>query len=132
VCGVPISWRSKAHCSIALSSSEEEWVAGSEAAKEVKVVLQLLQSIKINVKLPIIVCVDNVGAICMTKNITTTGCSKHVDMCYKFVTEYIEDGIIKVIFVELADNDSGIMTINIGSEFHSKHGSKMISKKEIL
>ncbi len=42
--------------------------------------LQLLQSMKIKVRLLNIVCVDNVGAIFMTKNITTTGHSKHVDM----------------------------------------------------
>ncbi len=60
--GVPISWRSKAQCSVALSSSEAESVAALEAVKEVMFVLLLLQSIKINVKLPIIVRVDNVGA----------------------------------------------------------------------
>ncbi len=87
---------------------------------------------KIKVKLPIIVHVDNVGAIFMNKNITTTGCSKHVDIYYKFVTEYIEDEIIKVIFVKSAYNDSDIMSKNLGSELHSKHGSKMISMKEIL
>ncbi len=66
-------------------------------------VLQLLQSMKIKVKLPIIVHVNNVGVIFMTKNITTTGCFKHVDIHCKFVTEYIEDGIIKVIFVNTAN-----------------------------
>ncbi len=71
-------------------------------------VLQLLQSMKIKVKLPIIVCVDNVGAIFMTKNITTTERSEHVDIRYKFVTENIEDGIIKVICVKSPDTDSDI------------------------
>ena len=95
-------------------------------------VLQLLQSMNIKVKRPIIVCVDNVGAIFMTKNITTTGRSKHVDICYKFVTEYIEDGIIKIIFVKTADNDNDIMAKNLGSELHFKHAGKMISMKESL
>ena len=63
-------------------------------------VLQLLQSVKIKDKLPIIVYVDNVGSIFITNNITTTGCTKHVDICYKYVTDYVEDGIIKIIFVK--------------------------------
>ncbi len=95
-------------------------------------VLQLLQSMKIKVKLPIIVHVDNVGAIFMTKNIITTGSSKHVDIRYEFVTEYIDDGIIKVTFVKSADNDSEMMTKYLESEFHSKHAGKMISMTEIL
>ncbi len=60
---------------------------------------------------------------------TTTGRSKHVDIHYKFVTEYIEDGITEVIFVKSADNDSDIMTKNLGSDLHSKHECKMISIK---
>ncbi len=91
VCEVPISWRSKAQRSVAFSSSAVEWVTASEAMKKVMFVLQLLQSMKINVNLPIIVFVDNAGTIFMTKNITTTGCSKHLDIHYKFFTEYIEE-----------------------------------------
>ena len=66
----------------------------------------------IKVKLPIIVHVDNVGAIFMTNNVTTSGHMKHVDVCYKFVTMYVEDGFIKIIFVKLSVNDSDIMTKN--------------------
>ncbi len=60
VCGVAISWRFKAQCSVALSSSEAEWVAASEIVTDVMFVLQLLQSLKIKVKCPIIVHVDSV------------------------------------------------------------------------
>ena len=96
------------------------------------IVLQLLQSMKIKVKFPIIVHFDNVGAIFMTNNITTIGCTKHMDICYKFVREYVEDGIIKIVFVKSADNDSDIMTKYLESELHSKYASKMISAKDIL
>ncbi len=87
---------------------------------------------KINVNLPIIICVDNIGAIFMTKNITTFRHSKHVDICCKFVTEYIEDGIIRDIFVKSADSDSDVMTKNLGSELHFKPTVNMISMKDVL
>ena len=57
---VPVSWGSKYPISVALSSSEAEWVALSEAAKEVMFMIQLLGSMKISVKLPIMIRVDNV------------------------------------------------------------------------
>ena len=101
--GVPISWRSKAQQSVNLSSSEAEWVALSEAVKEIMLVLQLLESMKIKVKLPVTVRVDNVGAIFMSNNISTSNRTKHVDMCTKYVNEYVEDGIIKIIFVQSGD-----------------------------
>ena len=66
--GVPIIWKSKSQRSITLSSLEAEYVALSEAPKDIKSVYQLLQSIGVIVKLPIIVRVNNVGAIFMSEN----------------------------------------------------------------
>ncbi len=53
--GVPISWKSRAQCSITLSSSEAEFVALSEAAKEIKFIVKVMLSIGIEVELPVIV-----------------------------------------------------------------------------
>ena len=128
--GVPICWRSKAQKSITLSSSEAEWIALSEATKEIMFVLQLLESMKIKVKLPIIVRVDNVGAIFMSKNINTSSRSKHIDIRTKYVNEYCEDGIIKIIFVKSAENDSDIMTKNLGGDLYTTHSKKLIKEKE--
>ena len=77
---VPISWKSKSQKSITLSSSEVEYVALLEAAKEIKFIYQLLLSIGIKVNLPIVVRVDNVGAIFMSENTSTSGQTKHIDI----------------------------------------------------
>jgi hypothetical protein len=61
--GVPISWKSKGQKGVTLWSSKAEFVALSKAAKEVKLVFQVLRSMGVKVDLPIIVRVDNVGAI---------------------------------------------------------------------
>ena len=45
---------------------------------------------KIVVKYPVMVRVDNVCAIFMASNITAMCCTKHVDMRYKYVNEYVE------------------------------------------
>jgi hypothetical protein len=66
-------WKSKQQQSVTLSSSEAEYVALSEAAKELKFVAQTLESIGIKAKYPITVFVDNVGAIFMAENVTAGG-----------------------------------------------------------
>ena len=129
VCGVPICWRSKAQRSITLSSSEAEWIALSEATKEVMFVLQLLESMHIRVQLPITVRVDNIGAIWMSQNVNTSSRTKHVDIRTKYVNEYCEDGVLKIIFVKSVDNDSDIMTKNLGADLHSKHSNKLIKAR---
>ena len=65
----------------------------------------------------------------MSKNINTTSDTKHVDVRTKYVNEYCEDGIVKIIFVESANNDADIFTKNLGQELHNKHSSKLISAK---
>ena len=61
-----------------LSSSDAEWVALSE--KRGMFMVQLLESMKVSFKLPVMVRVDNTGAKFMTENITTMSHTKHVDI----------------------------------------------------
>ena len=75
----PILWKSKQQPSVTLSSTEAEYVALSEAAKEIKFIYQVLQSLGIQVMLPIVVNIDNIGAIFMAENVTSTSRSCHVD-----------------------------------------------------
>jgi hypothetical protein len=128
--GVPISWKSKAQRSVTLSSSEAEFVALSEAAKEIKFVVQVLLSMGIPVKIPIIVRVDNVGAIFMAENVTTSTRTKHVDVRYHFVREFVEEGFIKIIFVGTKNNDLDIFTKNTSGEIHDEHTKKLMGTKE--
>jgi hypothetical protein len=53
--GITILGKSKAQKSVTLSSAEAEFVALSEAAKEFKSVMQVLETIGIKLKLPIII-----------------------------------------------------------------------------
>ena len=81
---------------------------------------------KISVILPVIVRVDNVGSIFMSKNVTTTSRTKHVDIRYKYVNKYVEDGVIKILFVKSENNETDGMTNNLGGEQYEKHNGRMI------
>ena len=91
--------------------------------------VQLLGSMLIVIKYLIMVRVDNTGAIFMASNITTTCHTKHVDIRYKYVNEYVEDGVVMIAFVKSADNDSDILTKNLSAELHKKHSKKMVVEK---
>ena len=84
---------------------------------------------KIKVNYPIKCRVDNIGAIFMSQNVTTTSRAKHIDIRTKFVREYVEDGKIKIVFVRSGDNDSDIMTKNVQGDLHDKHSKKLIGKQ---
>ena len=121
----PIRWRSKAQCSIPLRSSDAEYVVLSEAANEVKFMLMVLNSTSLEVKLPNIVRVDNVGAIFMSENATTSNRTKHVDTRYRFVNEFVEDRFIEIIFVKTKENVTDIFRENTSGEIRNHHHNKM-------
>ena len=78
--------------SVVLSTTEAEYMVLSEVVKELKFIVQLLQTMNITVELPITVHVDNVGAIWLSKDRNTGDRTKHIDIRTAFVKEYKEDG----------------------------------------
>lgn len=124
--GCAISWKSRGQKSVTLSSSEAEYVAISELCAEIMFLKQVLEFLGIKVKLPIIVRVDNVGAIYLAHNATSGPRTKHVDIRYHFVRDYIEDGVIKILFVKSTDNDSDIYTKNLGEDLFDKHSKRYV------
>ena len=52
-----------------------------------------------------------------------------MDVRYKYVNEYVEDGVVKVIFVKSEDNEADVFTKNLGKELHNKHCSKLVGPK---
>jgi len=130
LCGVAISWRSKGQKSVSLSSTEAEYMAISEVAMEILYIVGILKFLSVPLKYPIEVQVDNIGAVYLSKNATTGNRTKHIDTRYHFVREYIEDGIVKVIFVRSEDNDADIFTKNLNTETFNKHCESIGLKDE--
>ena len=116
---------------MSLSSTEAEYVALSEAAKEVKFIYQVLTDMGAKVKLPIVIRVDNIGAIFMSGNIAISERTKHVDVRYNFVREFIEDGFVKIIFVKTDENVADMFTKNLPRELHEKHKARIIERKQL-
>jgi hypothetical protein len=125
-CGAPISWKSKSGKSVTLSSTEAEYFALSEVAKEILFVKQLLENIGIKIEYPIEIKVDNIGAMFLANNFSISQRTKHIDIRRHFVRGYIEDGILKLVFVRSGENDSDMFTKNLGELLFNKHSNKLI------
>ena len=83
----------------------------------------------IELQLPIVLQVDNTGAIYWANNYSTGPRTKHIDIPAPFVRELIVDGTLKIIFVKSEDNDADTLTKNTSEELYEKHSSKMIQEK---
>ena len=128
--GVPISWKSRSQRAVILSTAESEYYAISEVCSELIFVKNMLEFLGVKLELPIIVHVDNVGAIYLAKNQVLSNRTKHIGVRYHFVREYIEDGIIKIVFVRSKENDADMFTKNLQKELFNKH-RKNVMEREI-
>ena len=96
-------------------------MAISEVTMEILYIVGIMKFMNQKISYPIIVHVDNIGAVYLAKNATTGNRTKHIDTRYHFVREYIEDGIVKVIFVRSEANDADLFTKNLNGETFNKH-----------
>ena len=111
--------------SVVLSTTEAEYMALSEVVKELKFIVQLFQTMDIEVELPITVHVDNVRAIWLSNNRTTSDRTKHIDIRTSFVKEYQEDGKIIIKFVKSEDNEADIFTKNTTNVIFQNYQKKL-------
>ncbi len=81
-----------------------------------------------NVTYPVNVLVDNVGAIVLSENALVSQRMKHIDVCSHFFWEYIEDGIMKIVFLMSKNNPVDIMTKQIVGETYEDHVESFIAK----
>jgi hypothetical protein len=71
-------------------------VAISEAVKEICFMNYLSNDTRVKVVIPITVRCDNVVAIFMAENSSSGVCSQHIDTCYHYGHEHIENGFINL------------------------------------
>ena len=73
---------------------------------------------------PITVHCDNVGAIFLAYNAKNSQRTKHVDIRAHYVRQYVEDGIVKIIFVKSEENTADAYTKNVSGVLYSRHAMK--------
>ena len=122
-----IGWGSRGQKSVTMSSSEAEYIAISEVCKEIILAKQVLEFMDIVVKFPILINVDNVGAIYLANNADGKR-TKHIDIRYHFVREYVEKNIVKIIFVTTNENIADPYTKNVSEHTYVQHHAKYMLK----
>ena len=108
--GPVISWRTKKQNVVALSSCEAEYVAITEAVKEAKFLLTLIQDMTVKLHLPVKLNVDNQGAIALAKNPVHHQRTKHIDVRYHFIRSEIQNNVINLEYISTQENLSDVFT----------------------
>ena len=120
-----IAWRGKRQVTIALSSMESEYMAVTEAAKELKWLRQFLTELGHSVDSAMVLKSDNQGAIALAKNLVSHSRAKHIDLRHHFIRDAIKDKIIWLEYIPTAKITADSLTKALGRQKHVNCLSRM-------
>ena len=108
--GDPVSWSSKKQRVVALSTCEAELYAEAAAIQEVLWLRGLMQELGLHTATGSRVYGDNQSTIAVSQNGVKGERTKHVDVKYHFITETVEQGVVKLQWVPTTQQQADIFT----------------------
>ncbi|KAJ1045146.1 hypothetical protein NDA10_003129 [Ustilago hordei] len=115
VYGNPVAWKSATQKCVSLSAVEAEFIAATEATREVLFLKQLLRSIGIATGTPTVYS-DNTGCIQVSKDPAQHWKLKHIDTKYHFVRNNVQEGRVQIKYVDTTRNLADVLTKPIGRQ----------------
>jgi hypothetical protein len=101
------------------SSCESEYIAAANATCQTLWLTRVLAEVEGYAPSMPLLRVDNKSAIAMIKNMVLHGQSKHIEVKYYLVDEFVENGLIKVEFIRSEEQQDNILTKPLGRvKFH--------------
>ena len=129
-----ITWNSHKQDTVALSSCEAEFMAGTEAAKQAIWLQDLLSEVTKKPVEKVAIRFDNQSAIALTRNPVFHGRSKHIHSRYHFIRESVEKGLVEVEHVSSDKQNADILTKSLGrikfKEMKELIGMQDLEKKD--
>lgn len=119
VFGNTISWSTKKQTTVALSSTEAEYVSLSSSVCEAIWLRGLLKELNQVVNKPTIIYEDNQGCIVTATSGKESHKLKHVDIRYHFLRNVIERGDVKVVYISTNEQIADIMTKALPTVTHA-------------
>ena len=123
--GGAITWKSKKQTTIALSTTQAEYVGLSEATREACWLWNLFDELGYPQENPTLIKGDNNGSISMAKNQQFHNWSKHIAIWWHWVREIIEQKLITIESCRNPEQTADILTKALPCPKHNKHTSKM-------
>ena len=116
IAGAAISWASKRQQTVALSSTEAEYIAACAAAQEVMYLRALLSSLEHTQEDPTTLHQDNQGAIAIGKDFASNRRTKHIDIKYHYIRERVEKGDIRLQYLNTEEMIADCLTKPVGKQ----------------
>ena len=107
--GGAVSWQSRLQRCVALSTTEAEFIAITEACKELLWMKKFLQELGFSQD-KYLLFVDSQSAIHLGKNSTFHSKSKHIDVRYHWIRDALDAKLLELAKIHIDDNGADMMT----------------------
>ncbi|CAM9702239.1 unnamed protein product, partial [Discosporangium mesarthrocarpum] len=109
--GIAISCSSRMQRVVAMSTTEAEYMAATEVAKEIMFLRQVQLSMSPDMtEYYITIMEDNEGAVKMTKNPISTHRTKHIVVKFHFIRQLYQEDQIDILHVGTEDQRADMLT----------------------
>ena len=105
-----VSWFSRKQKSVALSSAEAEYMVASQASCEAIWLRKLLVGLFGLQLQPTVIYCDNQSCIKLSENPVFHDRSKHIEIRYHFIRDYVQKGAIKLQYISTDEQVADILT----------------------
>lgn len=105
-----VSWRSVLQSVVALSTTESEYMAASEAVKEALWLREMMNELYRNFDDQVVIHCDNQSAVFLSKNQTFHGRTKHIDVKFHFIRDVLSDGKVCLQKIPTEENAADMFT----------------------
>ena len=130
--GAAIVYKTILQRTIALSSTEAEFYALSEAGKLVLYIRFVLEDLDMTQKGPTTIYEDNRGCLQMTQALKPTKRTRHVETRYFAILEWSQTDQVKIKKIDTADNASDNLTKPNGRILFYRHTDTILGKRKPL
>lgn len=104
-----ISWQSKLQKCVALSTTEAEYIAATEACKDLLWLKEFLQELGLKQEKYVLYC-DSQSAIHLSKNSSFHSRTKHIDVRYHWIREALDKKLLQLEKVHTDENGADMLT----------------------
>jgi hypothetical protein len=124
--------RSKMQRIVVLSVTEAERFAATNNAQDMLYTKRIIKSLGLNVQLPMILEVDNKGAVDLVNNYSVGWRTRHMETRQYFLRQLKEENVIKVIWTPGELNRSDLYTRDLARADFEKHTKAYVGNDKYM
>ena len=126
--GGAICYKTRYQEAIALSSTEAEFVTASDAGKMALYIRSLLEDLGIIQQKATLLYEDNMGAFKMATLGQPTKRTKHINIRFYALQEWIEHNLIRMEYLSTQHNIADTLTKGLGHQVFHRHNDILMDK----